>query len=74
MREVWRTFRGVPIAPHLLRRRQAPRAMDRLYGEFSGRATSYSTSARMSATASPPFAGAARGWLRSSRSLRWSRP
>jgi FkbM family methyltransferase len=40
--------------------------------DSSGRAISCSTSVRTWATGSRPFAGSARGWLRSSRNPRWS--
>ncbi len=70
-------FRGpraavAALAAHLLRRSRAhaPR-MDRLYGAVRPtRAIWCSTSAPMSATASPPSAGSARAWWRSSRSRR----
>ena len=75
MRDAWRTARGVrAVAAHLLRRPRPPRRHGPpLWRNSCGRATSSSMSARMWATASPPSAGSARAWSRSSRSRRWSR-
>ena len=72
--ESWRTRSRRPaLAPPLLRRSRAPRGHgSALPPVRERRATSCSTSAPMSATASPSFAGSARAWWRSSRSLRWS--
>ena len=69
-----RTARGVPSGHFAFITATAQRAaaMDRLYRPVrQAAAISCSTSARMSATASPRSGGSVRAWSRSSRSRRW---
>ena len=70
-----RAARGVVRSLRIYYGGRAParRARSRSTAALSGAATSCSTSAPMSATASPRFAGSAPGSWRSSRSRRWRR-